>query len=1036
VLLKEQAVRQLQIVDAGPQGGSYLAQLFGRHQVNELAQRISNDAIQGHLAIVQAWWDDYNNGSLKRDKETSREQQYNNDFFKQILGYVEKPTLPYTLEPKASTQGGQLPDLVLGYAEDATAMTNVAAVVELKGASVDLDRPQQRAGNLTPVQQGFKYKPLYPRCPFVVVSNFYEFRLYHDNQLDFERWTLDQLLDPSNNYSNFKSWYLLLKQPSLTAVSGPSATELLLSDIRTEQETIGRKFYAQYSSARLELLRDLYRRNAVVRDDIDLGIEKAQKIIDRLVFACFAEDKGLLPDNSIERLVKVADSSFSSLWSNLQGFFDAIDKGSDKLGIPSGYNGGLFRRDEVLSSLDVGEEALKGLLALSKYNFNEDLSVTVLGHIFEQSITDLQIIREKVAESKDLELEEVSRRKKDGIFYTPDYVVRHIVDTTLGAYLREAEDKFRRDENLHADINEANYLKREQKAYTRYQEFLQNVRVVDPACGSGAFLVHVFDYLMAENQRVGAVLGNLFSTDDYVRLILKNNIYGVDLNGESVEITQLSLWLKSAKKGEKLTSLEKNIRVGNSLISDADVDPANAFSWESAFPDIMEAGGFDVVVGNPPYGAQVPELQKKHLADHYETYEYQFNSYSLFYERGMHLLKPGGMLGFITPATFTYQHFFRNLRAFLQKYDHRAITKYTYEVFGDADIGDSVAWTIRNSPNSRRSVRVAVVESASVQTPLFIDRDYADTVTADGSYSLGTSGLDLKRISKKAKPLGELADVIVGVKPYQTGKGVPKQTKEDVLTKPFTSSTQLTAEYLPCMIGRDFHRYRLTRRPSMYLKYGKWLAEPRESAPFFASKKIVIRQTADSLIGYLDTVQRINLNNVYNIAPKDASLQAEYLLALINSPVLNYIYQGISQEQGRTFAEVKRVYLVKLPIIVADDVEQKQISDLVIDLLDTNQLILEKTESLRSLLKAKYGSATWASGLDSWWDLDFSGFSKGIGVKLNLAEMQELLPVFESAKQLVSQASLNARTLQADVDRLVADIYGLTEAELALVAGT
>ncbi len=116
---------------------------------------------------------------------------------------------------------------------------------------------------------------------------------------------------------------------------------------------------------------------------------------------------------------------------------------------------------------------------------------------------------------------------------------------------------------------------------------------LNPACGSGAFLVYVFDYLLAENKRVASILGNnLFSSEDYIRDILKNNIYGVDLNEESVEITKLSLWLKSAQKGKKLTTLDNNIKSGNSLISDHGIGTNKAFNWQSEFNDIFSNGGF------------------------------------------------------------------------------------------------------------------------------------------------------------------------------------------------------------------------------------------------------------------------------------------------------------------------------------------------------------------------------------------------------------------------------------------------------------
>lgn len=578
-----------------------MASLFGKNKLRGEADRIDTADIADYVDIVQKWHNDYYHGSLKVDKETSREQAYNQDFFMRILGYQEKPASPFSLEPKATTEKKQLPDAVLSYTDLTNGIANIAAVVELKGASIPLDRPQRREGNMSPVQQGFKYKTQYRNCPFVIVSNFYEFRLYHDNQLDYEVWTLDDLVNPEDDYLLFKTWYTLLRKDHLVSKSGQSKTEQLLSDIRVEQENIGKKFYKVYKEARIELIRDIYRRNTSVRSNIDIGIQKAQKIIDRIVFAAFAEDRGLLPDNTLHRVIASADNSVfgGSLWNALKGFFEAIDKGSPKLEIPDGYNGGLFKSDSQLDALEIDDAPLRKVVGLGTYNFAEDLSVNILGHIFEQSISDIEEIKNKVNESQDLETLSQSRRKKDGIFYTPDYIVRYIVDNSLGTYLREHEEKFKDEFGLKGDILDKTYEKRERQAYTKYQDFLQNVKVVDPACGSGAFLVYVFDYLLAENQRVSDILGlSLFSTDAYVRDILRNNIYGVDLNEESVEITKLSLWLKTAQKGKKLTALDQNIRVGNSLIESVEVAGDKAFNWREEFTDVFKDGGFDVVVGN------------------------------------------------------------------------------------------------------------------------------------------------------------------------------------------------------------------------------------------------------------------------------------------------------------------------------------------------------------------------------------------------------------------------------------------------------
>lgn len=1017
-----------------------MARLFGRNVVRERAAEISTDQIKGHVEIVQSWYDDYLHGSLKTDKETSREQAYNQDFFIKILGYTEKKYgHPHTLEPKATTEKRQFPDVLLSYTDTGHGVENIAAVVELKDASTSLDRPQQREGNLSPVQQAFKYKPQYRACPFVIVSNFYEFRLYNDNQLDYEAWTLADLVDPSDDYIKFKTWYFLLCVGNFTAKAGKSVTELLLSDIRMEQREIGERFYAQYKVARENLLRDIWERNPKTRTQFGLAIEKVQTIIDRVVFACFAEDRGLLPDNIILKVVDYAKKSpvDEPLFSHLTGFFNAIDKGSDRLGIPNGYNGGLFAKDDFVDSLDISDGPLLLLTELGKYDFHEDsLSVKVLGHIFEQSITDIEEIKNKIFIDQypigemPLPATEPGKRKREGIYYTPDYVVRSIVDNTLGESLRKREEELKVKHELKRARSEKGYDRREKAAYLQYQEMLRRIKVLDPACGSGAFLVSVFDYLMAENRRVAEILAghgepDLLSDEEYVRRILTDNIFGVDLNEESVEITKLSLWLKTAEKGKKLTALDENIRQGNSLISNRSVAGPDAFVWETVFPKVFETGGFDVVVGNPPYGAEIPEAHKVHLKESYETYEYQLNSYSFFYERGIQLLTDGGYLGYITPANFTYQYYFKKLRAFLQKYEVSSITKYNFEVFPDASVGDTACLVVCKHPNNQSDIKTRVIASPENSDMGFETRPYIAVVDSDGYFKLqdptAVIGAEVEVIL-----LGEIATITMGIKPYQKGKGTPKQTREIVKGKVFTSDRAVNDSYKQYLVGGDFDRYRLLGNSPRYLSYGRWLAEPRSGAPFFDDEKIVLRQTADSLIGYLDTEQRINLNNVFNVGQVDTKYGCRYVLGLLNTPLLTSIYQDVSQEKGRTFAEVKKNYLARLPIAIPSDADKQAIEESVNLCLETYEQLREVDEhfkstlhnALRLKLPEKYSK---------WWLHPVDELGDSFTTKLKIEAWDDLKRLVDRYRDKAMAYYEMAKKEEAKIEAAVGRLYGVPD---------
>lgn len=228
-------------------------------------------------------------------------------------------------------------------------------------------------------------------------------------------------------------------------------------------------------------------------------------------------------------------------------------------------------------------------------------------------------------------LEDRSRRKTEGVFYTPDHIVRYIVDHTLGAYLREHEAKL-----SHQD----------------YLAFLRNVKVLDPACGAGAFLGPVFDVLLAEHRRTGAQRSP--------RRILQENIYGVDLNAESVELTKQILGQKAGIQNEPPAALDDTIKCGNSLIDEA-------FCWPEHFPDIMSAGGFDIVIGNPPYvnARTIPQADKTYLRAHYPELRGAFDLYVAFLLRGQQLLREDGRYGWIVPNKFLVADYARQARDFL-----------------------------------------------------------------------------------------------------------------------------------------------------------------------------------------------------------------------------------------------------------------------------------------------------------------------------------------------------------------------------------
>ena len=227
-----------------------------------------------------------------------------------------------------------------------------------------------------------------------------------------------------------------------------------------------------------------------------------------MLFIAFAEDTGLLPSDTLARAFETSDPyNPRPIWDNFKGLFRAIDQGSDALKIKP-YNGGLFATDETIDHLRLADSLCQGFKTLGEYDFASEVSVTVLGHIFEQSITDVEQLQARARGEEDAEPEQASgttgRRKRDGVVYTPDYIARFIVAETLGAHLTELfTGILRAHAKKGADLSDYSAIPwrrqtAELEAWHAYRDRLKNLRIVDPACGSGVFLIMAFAFMKTE----------------------------------------------------------------------------------------------------------------------------------------------------------------------------------------------------------------------------------------------------------------------------------------------------------------------------------------------------------------------------------------------------------------------------------------------------------------------------------------------------------------------------------------------------------
>lgn len=618
--------------------------LFIPRYVKEAAasQLLSGAAQDKAFALAVQWADLESSGQLAKHKETSIDTQFLDQIFGEGLGYQLKTKSPadYHLEHKYSVPTVGIADAALGEFPTAKAPS---VVIELKDAQTDLDR--DRSNGRTAVQQCWDYLNALPTCEWGIVSNFSTIRLYHRSKgtLNYEEFTLQEL----RNRDKFNEFYALFERGGLltSALRQPPRALTLLQKTEKRQEEVGDDLYRQYQVRRLELIEHLHEEEG---KDLDESIRIAQKILDRIIFIAFCEDRGLLPENSLADTksdVRRYSRASNPAWENFLDLFAAIDKGAKGKKEITAFNGGLFADDDAINALDLEEEQWTNSFAgFGTFDFSEEVNVEVLGHLFERSITELEKLRvgglfalkaniegangnghpaakpakrkaaKQVSPPVDSPLSKMpksAQRKRFGIYYTPPAFTGLIVERTVDALVRDRFSALAKHYKVNPDARESQDSAKIRKYWSACLETLKGITICDPACGSGAFLIRAFDAMDAHYKAVvhglagaGHDVGDIQLIEDSIPdLILNHNLYGVDLSKEGVEITQLALWIRSARKGKTLADLSKHIIHGNSLVSDPAVD-THALDWAATFPHIFgrnAPGGFSCVIGNPPW---------------------------------------------------------------------------------------------------------------------------------------------------------------------------------------------------------------------------------------------------------------------------------------------------------------------------------------------------------------------------------------------------------------------------------------------------
>lgn len=971
--------------------------------------------------LVDGWQKALKDSDLEKTKEKSVQGKFLNTFFENILGYSDVTTgqEEYTLiqHPRIEDDSKE-PDGSLGWFTKDHKETRV--VIELKDAKTSLDKKQaSRAGKLTPVEQAYLYSTKYDGCNWIIVSNFKEIRLYHKNKTQeyFEKFNILELHEDQE----FKRFYFTLCKENLIAKNISSTIDVLADSTSEAEQDITKKFYKEYREIRLKLIDHIVGNHPEINKEVVL--EKAQKLLDRFIFTLFCEDSSsLLPLNIVKETYDRALNSFSPsderVWNEFKGLFQAIDKGNARVRPPiNAYNGGLFAKDDVLDGLSIKDDFWADLMSLTTYDFETDLNVNILGHIFEQSISDLENLKSEL--SGGVQEQKKSKRKKDGIFYTPEYITRFIVEQTVGRFIEENPDS------------------------------LETIKILDPACGSGAFPNQAHSYLLAEHKaRFEAKINEKLKRGDALTLfdynpvetnkgILLNNIFGVDLNQESVEITKLALWLKTASKSEKLQNLDKNIKCGNSLISDPEIAGKRAFNWNESFKEVLDEGGFDVIIGNPPYGADIDALYDWFEKNYPSTSQGHKDTYKFFVDKAMSLLKKDGYLGYIIPNTFLFQPKYKDLKELIEKYEYFVINLGD-KIFEDAEVPVCI---------------LIIKNTKQTNTPLFVDLSY---LKDPDDFSIKLIGLDFEKersnqknyLSLFAKSKKTLDDVFelkdAGIQYHRSNIGLQNKGGNDLYERAFQNiNDRKFVNYKKTFYGSLIDRYfkASDTEEEFNLDYRDILNDNEQVSFFrdaFSKDKIIWRQTSADIKAMISLEEMWFRNTI-----QCAFLKAEYVgkvdlhfaLGVFNSSLYKFYYRYKVREQGRVFPQVKLTYLRPIPFVIPSKETQEAIKVKVEEMLTTTSAYKEEIARVSNFLLGEYGvkeNKTIQSMATLGWNEFVEMLSKQ-RVKLSVEKKEELFNWFKNKKSQLANMKSRLDVLDNEIDKKVYSAFSISNEEQKLV---
>ncbi|MBC8486836.1 MAG: N-6 DNA methylase, partial [Bacteroidetes bacterium] len=808
---------------------------------------------------------------------------------------------------------------------------------------VDAKKPSVNIkGDIAPAYQVRRYG-WSARLPIAIVTDFEEFSIYDcskkPNQTDRASVSRIKYITYNNYLDEFDFfWDTFAKENILKG----RFDKYVQSDAKKRgTANVDDEFLKSIEEWRTYLATTIALRNkSLSEDEINYAV---QKNIDRIIFLRICEDRGIEHYGDLKNAIKKGN-----LYQNLFELYRFADEK---------YNSGLFdfREDTITPLLTVDNKVVKNIISdlyypVSPYEFSV-LPADILGSVYERFLG--KTIRLTKAHHAKIE-EKPEVRKAGGVYYTPKYIVDYIVENTAGKLIKDKKPK---------DI--------------------EKIKIVDPACGSGSFLIGAYQYLLnwhlqyyTENppqkkpvrqsrKGVGGKNnpltpdGNLTTAEK--KRILLNNIYGVDIDAQAVEVTKLNLLLK-ALEGETNASISKqltffnervlpnlgdNIKCGNSLIGTdfyddqlvlfpEQIKKINAFDWDKAFPEIFKNGGFDVVIGNPPYLKLTANNSDAEILAYYQKNFLSYsggsskNLFQLFLERVSYISPK--LFSFIVPeALLTTKSNGKIREILLQNFNLNSIVTFDHFVFEDATIGTTIIVGEKNSKEKTKVIKIDTVkqEKTIQKIELSNGADPWDIYLDDTSIRL------FKKVMTSSKLMCELVEM---------SKGMVVKNRKDILTQFPTKKSY------PFLLGNCMSRYNY--HYDKYAEYEKLniIGGTRVLKKHLITPRLLIRRTGSYLCATYSDKQELIESTIYIL--RSEQLNLKFLLGLINSKLLSFYLSKRLVTNTQGFPQVLMGQLAQLPIISASEQEQKEIENLVDNLLQLNKgLQSTKLETQRQQLQ-------------------------------------------------------------------------------------